>query len=139
MRSPRDADEIKQEFARRLQAALVRKGWNQSEVARRANAHLPKPERGQKRNKAIGRDSLSHYLRGHQLPLPVYLDALAKALDLRPEDLMPTSGFAIPPNGAPLAVRGLPDGRMSLTVNRTVSSDTAMKIMAILAKEDEKA
>lgn len=139
MRGPRDSDEIKQEFARRLQAAMVRKGWNQSELARRANEHLPKPAKGQKRGKSLGRDSISHYMRGRMVPLPAYLEALAKALNVEPDELLPANGFAVNPVGSPFAVRGLADGRVSLHVNRTVRSETAAKIMAILSEEDRRA
>lgn len=131
----KDDDFTRAEFARRLQAALDEKGWNQSDLARHANNHLPAPERGKKRGKAMGRDSVSHYVRGKMLPLPSYLNAMAKALGKRPEDLMPPKrgGSA----GLPFEMRGEPDGRVSLRVNRTVTSETAMKIMTLLLEEDK--
>lgn len=136
-RGPRDSDEIKEEFARRLQAAMVQKGWNQSELARRATDLLPKPAKGQKRGKSIGRDSVSHYMRGRMLPEPAYLTAIAKALDMRPDELLPAGGFAVPPvTAVPFAMRGLSDGRVSININRTVKSETAHKIMAIIMEED---
>lgn len=123
---------IKLEFGRRLQAAMIEKGWNQSELARRANDQLPKAARGQKRGRHIGRDSISHYIRGKMFPLPTYLAAIAKALGRRPEDLMPP-----PQPVSPYEIRGLPDGRVALTLRtRTMREETALKIMALLAEED---
>lgn len=130
-----NGDAIRAEFAKRLQAAMVKKGWNQSELARRATAFLPKPVRGQKRNTAVGRDSISHYVRGSMLPLPAYLDAISKALGLKPEDLMPAGAPSVR-STMPFEFRGMPDGRVFLRISRTVSQDAAMKIMAILAEED---
>lgn len=128
---------VKMEFARRLQAQMILKGWNQSELARRASALLPKPVKGQKRGASgIGRDSISHYMRGKMLPLPVYLDALAKALGVRPEDLMPTAAPGMI-EAPPFEMKGMPGGRMYLRINRTVSSSTAAKIMELLSKEDQ--
>lgn len=130
-----NTENVKAEFARRLQAAMIEKGWNQSELARRANTHLPKPAKGQVRSKQIGRDSISHYMRGKMMPLPAYLDAIAKALGKQPTDLLPVR---VPTAGpaSPFEMRGLPDGRVFLRISRTVRQDAAMKIMALLAEED---
>lgn len=131
-----DSQDIKDEFARRLQTAMMRHGWNQSELARRASECLPKPEPGQKRGHEIGRDLISHYVRGKMLPLPVNMAALAKALGVKPEDLMPSGVPSVGGASSPFEMKGLPDGRMYLRINRTVSQDTAMKIMSLLAEED---
>lgn len=126
---------VKAEFARRLQAAMIEKGWNQSELARRANEHLPKPAKGQARGKEIGRDSISHYMRGKMMPLPTYLSALAKALGVEPSALLPARTPTAGPS-APYEMKGLPDGRVYLRVSRTLRQATALKIMALLAEED---
>lgn len=133
-----DTQSIKAEFARRLQGAMIQKGWNQSELARRASERLPRPSPGQKRHHLIGRDLVSHYIRGKMLPGPVVLEAIASALGLKPSDLMPAGVPAVraPADVIPLEMRGLPDGRLYLRVNRAVSQENAMKIMAILADED---
>jgi hypothetical protein len=52
--APREA--VRREFARRLQKAIVEKGWNQSEMARQSALHMP--------DKTFGRDLISGYLRG---------------------------------------------------------------------------
>jgi transcriptional regulator with XRE-family HTH domain len=131
------AADIKAEFARRLQAAMIEKGWNQSELARRVNQCLIKPPKGQKRGWKMGRDSISHYVRGAMMPLPTYLHALAKALGVRPEDLLPVS-VPTAAGATPFELRGQPDGRVFLRLSRSVTSETAMKIMSLLAEEDKK-
>jgi transcriptional regulator with XRE-family HTH domain len=74
-------DAIRTQFARRLQAALLDKGWNQAELARRMGPLL--------RNRRLGRDNISKYVRGKVLPTPLALDAMAKVLGVKPTDLLP--------------------------------------------------
>jgi transcriptional regulator with XRE-family HTH domain len=124
------------EFARRLQAAMVRKGWNQSELARRASEHMPKSEA---RGSSIERSAISGYVKGKALPWPARLAAIAKALDVKETDLLPPElmegGGA--PEPSPFAMKDVGGGRMSLQINRTVSTQTAMAIVQLLAKEDQ--
>jgi transcriptional regulator with XRE-family HTH domain len=133
---PGDTAAIKAEFARRLQTAMVAKGWNQSELARRATEHLPKPAAGQKRGHAIGRDLISHYVRAAMLPGPTNLEAMAKALGVKSADLLPAGVPSASGEAAPFEVRGMADGRLYLRIARTVSAETGMKILALLAEED---
>lgn len=133
-----DAAAMKKEFARRLQAAMIRKGWNQSELARRANAHLPKPTPGQKRGKSIGRDNISHWIRGDTLPTPTYLEAVAAALGVPSGSLMPfREPGAVDHSDTPIEMVSAGAGRVYLRLNRTVSQETALKIMGLLAGEDK--
>lgn len=129
---------VKAEFARRLERLRIQKGWNHSELARRATAFLPKPDVGQIRHHTIGRDLIGHYVRGKILPNPVYLDALSKALGTKPEDLIPAMPSMAPMTGDSPAIQmlTLSDGRVSLRVNRTVSMGTAVAIVSLLQKED---
>ena len=130
------------EFGRRLQAAMIRKGWSQSELARRADAFLPEPTPGQRQGqRGIERDLVSHRVRGQHLPQPHYVEALAKALEVEPRDLLPPglTGGAASTEPSPFAMKTLQDGRVSLHVNRTVSFKTAMKIMALFMEEDKDA
>lgn len=124
MNAPKDA--VKVEFARRLHAAMLAKGWRQSDLAREASKHLPK-------DRVFGRDSVSLYIRGMSLPGPLNLEVLSKALGTRPGDLLPTRGM--PPAGqAPpsLDVREMADGNVWLTVNQVMPWPTAIKVMEIL-------
>src|SRR3546814_13716244 len=45
------------------------------------------------KRKNMGRDSVSHYVRGINLPTPAHLWALAKALGCEPYDLVPSMGM----------------------------------------------
>ncbi len=80
------------EFGRRLQARMIQLGWNQSELSRRATAYLPRPTKGQVQGYNLGRDRISSYVRGKYLPRPEALEAIAKALQCKPVDLLPPSG-----------------------------------------------
>ena len=72
-------DQVKIDFANRLQKAMVAKGYNQSELARRTADYMPEdPETGKR--KRFGRDNISTYIRGLALPQPATLAALAKAV-----------------------------------------------------------
>jgi transcriptional regulator with XRE-family HTH domain len=122
--APKDA--VKVEFARRLQAAMVAKGWRQSDLARRAEKYLPA-------NKKFGRDSISLYIRGKTLPGPVFLEALCKALEKEPDDLLPTRGMpAAGENNPPLDVKDAGDGNAWLRVNQAVPWNTAVAILRLL-------
>lgn len=66
----------KQEFGRRLQNLMIEKGWNQSELARRAG---------------LGRDAISTYVRGRSFPEPINLKKVADALSVNPHDLLPNT------------------------------------------------
>jgi transcriptional regulator with XRE-family HTH domain len=117
-------DQIKIDFAKRIQRAMIDKGWNQSELARRASAYLPK-------SSPLGRDNVSHYVRGISLPRSAQLAALAKALGLKPADLLPTVPSAAQ-KAPPFDMRQLEDGNVWLRVNQAVSFDQALKIMRLL-------
>ena len=122
--APKDA--VKVEFARRLQALMLAKGWRQSDLAREASRHLPK-------GKTFGRDSVSLYIRGMSLPGPLHLEALCKALGTRPEELLPTRGVPSAGEAIPaLDVREMSDGNVWLRVNQMMPWPTAIKVMEIL-------
>jgi hypothetical protein len=134
-----DVQTIRREFARRLQNAMILKGWGQSDLARFASQHLPKPQPGQRLNKSgIRRDLISKYIAGVMLPNPVYLGALAKALDLEPGDLMPATVPGVRNEPAPFELRALPDGRIFVSVAQAVSKTTARKILDLLTGAPEK-
>lgn len=134
-----DVNAIRGEFARRLQDAMIHKGWSQSDLARFASRHLPKPAPGQKRgNSGIRRDLISKYIGGVMLPNPVNLDALAKALGVEPGDLMPTVVPGVRNDLAPFELRALPDGRVFVRVAQTMSQQTALKILGLLTEKKDR-
>ncbi|MEP3248081.1 MAG: helix-turn-helix transcriptional regulator [Sneathiella sp.] len=114
---------IRREFANRLQSAMIDKGWNQSELGRRAN---------------LGRDNISAYIRGISIPGPLHLNALAVALDVKTEELLPSDAMPSIDQAVPaLDVRDTGKGMAWLRVNQAVEWDAALKIMAILKSDDE--
>ena len=121
-------DAVKVDFARRLQAGLNEKGWNQAEFARRVAPHLP--------DLAFGRDSVSKYVRGHSLPSPAALAAMAKVLGRKPADLLPARGVpSAQSDNPPFSTRDLGDGMIWLKVNQAVTWAQAMGIMDLLKGE----
>lgn len=124
---PEDApvDAVRAEFARRLQQAAVEKGWNQSELARRAAAYTP--------DNKFGRDNVSSYMRGLNLPRPTHLHALCKALGKKPQDLLPSRGVpSVDDTRPPFKVEKLANGQAWLHINQAVDWPVAMQIMKIL-------
>jgi len=117
----------KEEFGRRLQAAMLDRGWNQSELARRAG---------------LGRDSVSTYVRGQVLPEPKSLKALAEALGVNPHDLFPNAAMAAMEAETPaLEIRqahGHTD-RVFLRINQLVTLDQAARIFAIIRETTDHA
>lgn len=120
------SDAVKQEFARRLQRAMVKKGWTQSELARQAARFAP--------NKQMIRDNISKYIRAKVLPGPLHLAALCKALGMEPDELLPTRGM--PSAGGhdrpPFDMRFLEDGNAWLRINMAVPQSVALKIAELL-------
>lgn len=121
--SPREIK--RQEFGRRLAALLTERGWNQSELARRSE---------------IGRDAVSTYIRGRVFPENKSLAAMAKALSVEPEQLLPNATMQAMDYETPaLEIReasGHP-GMCWLRVSRKVTSAQALKIMQILNEDGE--
>lgn len=110
----------KQEFGQRVYKLMIRKGWNQSELARQAG---------------IARDSVSTYVRGISLPEPLNLERLAKALGVSATELLPNATEAAIDEDVPsleLKISHLNSQRAWLRVNRLVSTAAALKIVEIL-------
>ena len=114
----------KDEFARRLYKLMLEKGWRQSDLARAAD--LP-------------RNAISVYMRGASLPNDESLRALAKALEVDPDKLLPNRVESSIDRAHPeLEFRVSPaDPKTAwIRINRSVSTALAIKIMALLEAED---
>lgn len=129
---------VYQEFGRRLQARMIQLGWNQSELSRRATAYLPKATKGQVQGHTLGRDRISSYIRGKYLPRPEALDAIAKALQCKPADLLPPGGVpSVVEEGPMFEMKSLDGKRVHIRLNRVVTQKSATEIMAVLSREDK--
>ena len=128
--------EGKKDFARRLYQAMRAKNWNQSELARAAFGTL-KDQRGYTVPRR--RDSVSNYLQGKAYPDMKSREALAKALGVRVEDLMPNIPSMASKDGTILELTQVPNnpGMMRIRIDKTVEADQAMEIWQILRKSDE--
>lgn len=125
-----------EDFARRLQAKLLERGWSQSDLARKVWGETT-DVRGY--TVAKGRDRISAYVRAQQFPDPLNLKQIADALDTTPEDLAPRVAASAIASSEP-AVRivqaaGHPD-RVTLIVNLIVSQRTAAKVYALLCEDE---
>lgn len=110
----------KQEFGRRLHHMLLERGWRQSELARRAG---------------IQRDSVSVYVRGRSFPTPLNLQKMAKALGLRPEDILPNQlESAIAEDEPDFELKVSPgDAKQAwVRLNRLMSLETAVQIATLV-------
>jgi transcriptional regulator with XRE-family HTH domain len=115
----------KAEFGRRVHQYILKKGWTQSELARRSG--LP-------------RDSISTYVRGAVFPSELSLDKLAKALGVKAEELLPnklenTISRSQHPSFEMKASETEP-GLVWLRVDRLVKFASAVQIANILDNDD---
>ena len=125
-------DEMILAFARRLNAALRAKGWNQSDLAREMGKHLNLPP-----NK-YPRHLVSAYSRGDNIPTDLNLDAMAKALGMKAEDLLGVQvGGDVSAKMYASATSGL-DGGTRLVVDANVDHETALKVLGLLREAEAK-
>lgn len=111
----------KQAFGRRLYQLMVAKGWNQSELARRAG---------------VTRDAVSTYVRGKTMPTRQSAGALAEALGISVEELLPNLiESAIDADDPALEIKTSPGApaKAWLRVNQLVTLETAIKISQLLS------
>lgn len=110
----------KQEFGKRVYQLMLSRGWSQSELGRQSG--LP-------------RDSISVYIRGKSLPTPQSLEALARAFNVDPSEILPNHiESAIDEDTPSLEMKVSPNApnQAWLRVNRLVSIKTAVKVVELL-------
>lgn len=120
-------DKVRQDFARKIVERCKVLGWNQSELARRAD---------------LKRDNISGYIRGKNLPNSGHLAKLARALRVEPGFLLGAAyqerfpAMAGPDEAALPVFRmeELPDqpGHVRLSLKKTLTHEQADRIMQIL-------
>jgi len=117
---------LKREFGQRLRRLLVQKGMSQTDLARAAAQFTP--------DKSFGRDLVSSYIAGRYVPNPVNLEAMASALGVSADELLPQANN-LPRRGEttpPLDIRVLGEDRASLRVNQIVSLGVALKVAQLI-------
>ena len=127
--APKDVAAL--EFARRLQAAMAKKGWNQSELAREASKFMPE-------GKKIHRDTISVYINTKSMPGRERLEAIAKALGVEAVELLPNKVRPMSRNiQPPIEARDLGDGNVWLRINQSVSWGVAIKILELIKGDEQ--
>lgn len=122
-----DKDAQMRDFASRLQKEMLRKGWSQSDLARAANKFMPN-------GKEFGRHLINYYLRLRGLPTPVYLKALADALGIEPESLLPPQETWANREFVGVQMKTVPENpeEVWLEFKQRVPLDKALEVMRIL-------
>jgi transcriptional regulator with XRE-family HTH domain len=110
------------DFARRLVNRRKELGYSQVEVTRRIKPLLPN-------GATFDRASMSRYEAGQNLPRPETLHALAAALDVSPEELLPSKLEA---KDVPFKMTVDSDGMCRITLNMTVPTEVGLQIMQIV-------
>lgn len=108
------------EFAKRLYNLMMQKDWNQSDLAR---------------NSGLGRDSISQYVRGNNIPSPKNLKKLAEALGVQPVEIYPNyEAAAIEEEIPSLSFRQMPgdENHMWVRINKKVPMHVAAQIMKLM-------
>lgn len=114
----------KQEFGKRLYSLILARGWNQSDLAREAG---------------LNRDAISTYVRGRTLPTPQNRDAMARALGVEPDQLLPNHVRAAIAEDNPafeMKVSTSALGMAWLRVDMLVKTSTAAKIAEMLEADN---
>jgi transcriptional regulator with XRE-family HTH domain len=130
-----DSEAQLREFSRRLHAFMREKKLSQSELA--ANAFGCKTDY---RGVLIPRkrDQVSAYVTGKRLPNQDNLLALAKALGIDPEDLLPDATKApVDRSQSPVQFTLDADGKVRLRIDQLVDQQTAAQVMALLFARDK--
>jgi transcriptional regulator with XRE-family HTH domain len=103
-------DEVRKAFGRKVQTLMLKKGWNQSELARRAD---------------MGRDNVSGYIRGKNTPNSKHLQRLSDALGVTPDELFP----------GVIATEISDESIMDVRVLRNDPTKSALRINAVVPNE----
>lgn len=125
---------VEQDFARRLHHYMTARGWTQSDLARAVWGERTN-SRGYR--EAKGRDRISVFLKGSTLPETTTLTAIAKALDVEPDDLCPEGhkkAMAWEPHSVSLTLAPGHTDKARLVVDRVVPFHVGAEIISILAK-----
>jgi transcriptional regulator with XRE-family HTH domain len=122
---PQNGDPHIVAFSKRLHTAMLAKGMRQSDLAREAERHMPKGIK-------FGRHLISSYIRGHHMPNPLNLEAIAKALGVKGTDLLPEgAATVVGVTDRAIQVTMSAGGMARLKLDMELPSDVALKIMVL--------
>jgi transcriptional regulator with XRE-family HTH domain len=116
-------------FAERLKAAIERRGWSLNETARQTASVLGADAK-------FSRSHLWHYLHARALPRARYRAALSHALEVRPDDLLPSKSprrvEALSGTLPGIRAQDQGDGTVYLEVSQRVPWRRALEVMRLL-------
>lgn len=118
-------ERIKLNIGKRIQDRLYELGWKQTELAQRSG---------------LGRDSISLYIRGKNLPGPRNLKRVADALGVPVHELAPELQAATKSRQGdfgPQAFSQTSDGRWQIRMDRLVDQKTMLKVLMALDEYDD--
>jgi len=126
--SEHDSQAARQEFARRLQKAMINKGMNQTQLAKALQLRVPEER--------VERDTISRYIRALSFPSAAKQLALAQVLGTTVYDLVPSAARKVAveePRDLPrINLKDVGDGNVWINVSQAVPMEKALKILEIL-------
>jgi hypothetical protein len=123
------------EFSRRLHHALLKKGWSQSDLARRIWNSTRTGSDGFAQ--VVGRDRISSYINRKSMPAPATLQKIADALDMSVAELAPNLTASAVEKETPSLELKMVEGhsdKVLLRVNQLVPLSVAAEIVALIEK-----
>lgn len=128
-----DREQRLEAFAQRLQREMTKKGWNGQDLAIAASKFVPDSHKDKKTGKRfeLGRHLISAYLRAANEPTEANLIYIAKALGVKPVDLLqPAPGEGDSPQYA--TATSTLDGKTRLVIDAEVDAETALKVLKMI-------
>jgi transcriptional regulator with XRE-family HTH domain len=115
---------------------MLVKGWNGQELADRASKFVPDTHRDRNTGKRyqLGRHLISSYARGANEPTEQNLNYIAKALGVKPEELLERAQSGEGSRNYATMTSSL-DGRARLVIDAEVDAETALKVLALLRND----
>ena len=126
VRKTENTETSRADFARRLRRFRLAKEIRQAELARRVALHMP--------GNRFGRSLISKYENGDTMPSLLALNALAKVLDVRPEDLVPETPelSEAMPEDTKAHFRSVDDDSVHVRVNQRLPRALGLKIIMMI-------
>ena len=124
-----DKERIAQ-FGKKVERLMLGKGWSGADLAREMERHAPK-------GVTIGRHIPTAYIRGENEPTQRNLMLIAKALGVKPEELIapaPGEGGSVPQFAQATSTL---DGKTRIVVEAEVDAETGLQILQLVRKAQQ--